>query len=123
MKKVENITVWQCEFCGVKQFRNNKRHEKFCRKNPNNQHQCFEFCKHLKRIVEFPNTIFICDVTKKSMYSYLAEKKEWQFPKEFFKENERMPLTCKYFERLEDDGDGHYLTEERKKELEEKLDL
>ncbi len=100
--QVTVANIYKCDFCGKRQFRqcDMTRHEKWCKKNPNNFHICFQFCNHLiKTDGEYEGedyvgtkTIFTCGVTKQEMFSYLAEKRNLPVTKE---ENTiRMPLEC-----------------------------
>lgn len=49
--KTETMEIHTCEFCGkyYKMKHHAKRHEKFCRNNPINDHACFRDCKNLER--------------------------------------------------------------------------
>ncbi len=100
---------FKCDFCGKKQFRkcDMTRHEKWCKKNPLNDHACFHYCKHLikDKIVsvdaydgeQFSSLCtFQCAVTKKFMYSSIAERRKLvdRLPKG----TERMPLHCNLYE-------------------------
>jgi hypothetical protein len=90
------------------------RHEKYCRDNPNNQHKCFEFCKHLKRDVhinsdDYENyekrTYMTCMKTGKALYSYKFEKNTNK-PVNALEGLERMPLECdlhEYMDSYDDD--------------------
>jgi len=111
MKIIENVTVFQCEFCGKKQYRKNDMslHEKWCKKNPKNDHKCFQHCVHLIKSREeidcdreWPSTrcTFQCNVTKKFLYSSIAERRK--IVPLLDKSVERMPLECRfYIDRLE----------------------
>jgi hypothetical protein len=116
----ENIVpVFTCDFCGKKQFRkcDMTLHERWCKKNPNNLHKCFEFCIHLKKYeVEYEGTDrygeeylgkkteFTCDVLKKQMFSFIAEKRRLPVINELH--TSRMPLECDKY----DNGYGFYST-------------
>lgn len=105
--KEEKKMVYTCVFCGKYYISKHhaKTHEDFCKKNPNNQHACFDFCTHLKRnsiLTEDGHiTYFTCEAKDgKKMFSYKAEK----FIKLYPSINnldisgaERMPLTCELF--------------------------
>jgi hypothetical protein len=104
--KITTANIYQCDHCGKRQFRlcDMSRHEKWCKKNPNNQHTCYQYCKHLiKEEEEYQGsdyvgkrTIFKCAVTEQKMYSYIAEKKKLPIVKE--DGNIRMPLECDKYE-------------------------
>ncbi len=109
MKIIENVTVFQCDHCGKKQFRkcDMTQHEKWCFKNENNKHKCFQYCKHLIRSKEFieeggyqMKTVFTCGVTKKNMFSYKAERRKISH---YTPDAERMPLKCEFYEDRMDD--------------------
>ena len=100
------VPVFTCDHCGKKQFRKSdmSRHEKWCKKNPNNDHKCFQFCKHLiKGEEEYEGvnydevfigkkTVFQCALTKQKMYSFIAERKKLPVVNE--SDAIRMPLKC-----------------------------
>ena len=106
--------VYHCEYCEKKQFRkcDMSRHEKHCKQNPNNQHKCFEICKHLlKEEEEYKvqysgddtdggyvgtRTVFKCALTNQKMYSYIAERKRLPVVNE--PDTIRMPLECDKYE-------------------------
>lgn len=76
------------------------RHERFCSKNPENQHKCFEFCLHLIRernVIECDHveTTFICRKTGRDMYSYIAERRGLvgKMPETTI----RMPIFCPHY--------------------------
>lgn len=105
MKVVENVTIYQCEHCGKKQYRKSDMsfHEKWCKKNPNNDHKCFQHCVHLIKgreeidsEMEWPTTrcTFQCNVTKKFMFSAIAERRKIV---PLLENVERMPLQCPFY--------------------------
>ena len=50
MEKITNEKVYRCDYCNRAIVRGKGSmvlHERMCRKNPNNQHQCFKYCKWL----------------------------------------------------------------------------
>lgn len=51
MKKIENVTIYKCDFCKKELKREHAmfNHEKKCNYNPLNKRPCLEFCKHLER--------------------------------------------------------------------------
>ena len=104
MKAIET-TIYQCSFCGkyykMKHFC--IRHEKQCKKNPNNQHDCYD-CRFLevgrKKIdnnqlssVKF----FRCTKLDKEMHTCKAESRG--FSKSL--NTERMPIMCDKKELIE----------------------
>jgi hypothetical protein len=116
--------VYKCDFCKKKMRSKGSmvRHEKFCKENPNNNHICFEWCKHLKkeRINEteynsemgFDEIVsskveFACLAKNEKMYSYLLEKR-LVFKPEFTKGLIRMPLDCNKYEVMETNAYGEY---------------
>jgi hypothetical protein len=105
--KTEQRTVFICEYCQKKMFGKGAmvRHEKYCKKNPNNQHKCFQWCKHLEmekiREVDemgmYNRTWFTCKAKQnQAMYSYKFEKNTSK-PKDELNGLERMPLECEHF--------------------------
>jgi hypothetical protein len=104
--KIETVSVFTCDYCGKKQFRkcDMSVHEKWCKLNPNNQHKCFQYCKHLiKTEEEYEGTtydevfiglrtIFTCDILKQGMYSFIAERRKLPIVNE--ENTVRMPLEC-----------------------------
>lgn len=118
--------VYHCEYCEKKQFRkcDMSRHEKHCKQNPNNQHKCFDICKHLLKeeeeyitknrwgcnddgdtLEEYvgTRTVFKCALTNQKMYSYIAERKRLPVLNE--PDVIRMPLECdKYRDPMVDIG-------------------
>jgi hypothetical protein len=80
-----------------------ERHEKYCKKNPLNNHRCFQRCQHLIKDSDYLEdgngnrygtcTIFTCDITGKDMYSYKAEKSLY-----IECDGERMPLECEHYQ-------------------------
>ena len=89
------------------------RHEKYCRRNPNNMHKCFDLCSHLKRTTELiPGkspflsnsyaTVFVCEKTGQKMYSYLLEKKATSYFGCPIKSDGlvRMPLDCRDYKYM-----------------------
>jgi hypothetical protein len=79
------------------------RHERYCRKNPNNQHQCFKYCVHLEKTHENIETgdysdspritNMRCKIKDILMFSYKFEKNTSK-PTNALDELERMPLEC-----------------------------
>lgn len=108
MKIVEGAKVYQCEHCGKKSHHGSSlsRHERFCPKKPENQHQCFKYCKHLIKAKENLGgagvTVFKCAAqNNKMLYSFKLEKSMhygYGFFNPYFEGTERMPLSCPLFE-------------------------
>lgn len=93
-------TVYKCDYCRKKYLVKHAcaRHEKYCPKNPNNQHICSS-CPHLiktKEEVDIDSyhrisvTAFFCEKLKKDMHSYVAER----IGHISVGDTERMPLQC-----------------------------
>jgi hypothetical protein len=81
--KTKIMEIHTCEFCGkyYKMKHHAKRHEKFCRNNPINDHVCFRDCKNLEREKiecrhsDGERVAFICGhYPLYELYSYAAEK-------------------------------------------------
>ena len=108
--KIIETTVYQCDYCGKKQYRkcDMTKHEKWCKKNPKNDHKCFQYCVHLVRDREdcydegeSPKTrrTFTCSLLNKKMYSYIAERRD--IVRNLY-DCERMPLQCdSYKDRMD----------------------
>ena len=126
MKIIENQTIYKCEHCKKVMFRkcDMSRHEKWCKKKPENQHKCFEYCIHLNREretiddgytpYEFSSTrrVFTCGVTGQKMYSSIAERRG------IVPEGAtRMPLECKDYHDRIDYFSGELLTKEQIEEI------
>lgn len=108
-------TLYFCDFCG-KHYLNKvfgRHHEVYCRKNPNNQHKCFE-CINLSIYCdqndddEIMSTEFTCTAKHIELYSYVAERKA-NSPREYWSKGyfqeivsvlTRMPLECDLFNIL-----------------------
>lgn len=73
------------------------KHERKCRRNPNNRHKCFEYCKHLKMDKCGINKTFECLKTGELMFSYKAEHRGLDF---VIKNLVRMPLECNLHEPM-----------------------
>lgn len=102
--KTTNETVYRCDFCNRHMFGKGamSRHEKFCRKNPNNQHQCFKYCVHLQKTtnyeyyydgIQIGGTTMLCKLKNVYMYSYKFEKNTHK-PIDALNGLVRMPLEC-----------------------------
>ena len=103
MKKTE---AYKCDYCAkiYKRSSDCMKHEKICKKNPDNKHSCFNFCKHLIKETnysedgEYTTCEFSCEILKKQMYSYKLES-PWRYGKTRIKSIKnsggfRMPLKC-----------------------------
>ena len=99
---MKQITAYKCGFCG-KKYENAKvciKHEKFCYKNPNNQHICYD-CMYLE--VEggrndgeegmYIHKSFWCSKLEQSMFTYKGEKLKLSNIKGCV----RMPLQCEHY--------------------------
>lgn len=122
MKVLENQTAYKCEHCSkfYLQKRWIERHEKFCHKNPNNQHKCFQFCKHLEKITHSIDdserssgtyTEFRCKKLDKYLYSFKAEKHTNPFLMERLDGCERMPLECSDYSDANYVPDQYFMAE------------
>ena len=112
----ENVTIYKCEFCKKKMFREKamKNHELFCYKNPENIKACID-CKFIETIekeLEFVSytqgdgwtdvdyykkkvDVFRCSRLDKIMYPFKVEKMgiNEKYP-ETFDGQEPMPSNC-----------------------------
>lgn len=103
MQVLTNQTIYKCDHCGKKSFTRLTHHEHYCKKNPDNQHKCFEFCKHLHKDKVEGSTVFTCRVKKIDLYSYIAERRRYHEKGYMTGFEERMPLSCAdyYDERID----------------------
>lgn len=109
------VKQWTCEHCKKKYYVKHaaEKHEKFCLKNPANDHKCFQHCTHLIKGSEQYTTVdighygaygevnratFQCALTGKFMYSAIAERKNivpiYNDYDAVGRTYERMPLEC-----------------------------
>lgn len=103
------VKCWACKFCGklYKQRAHHHcaKHEKFCPKNPQNDHPCFKNCKHLvsghENVIDHytgetitSERTFHCAVTRDEMHSYIAER----INHPCVESTTRMPLECEHYE-------------------------
>lgn len=111
MKILTNRTLYACSFCGKKYQSSSAclyHEEHKCHANPNNQHICFETCKHLERIesstteygytgaeTEMKFKTFRCKKHDQEMYSFRLSKRHFLKP---FIGGIRMPLDCSDYE-------------------------
>jgi len=51
MKKIENVTIYKCDFCKKEMKRKHamEKHENECNCNPINLRPCLDWCKYLER--------------------------------------------------------------------------
>lgn len=98
MRKIPNRTLYRCDHCTAYRLSADaaEYHERFCKRNPNNQHKCFG-CKFLavaKGTASDGRSLksFSCEALNKPLYSYVAEKRGLRglLPEG----SERMPLVC-----------------------------
>jgi len=118
MKKT-NETVYRCDHCNKAMVSAGfmKLHERMCKKNPNNQHQCFKYCKHLIKEqfdikdgyghnIGSSEISFTCaKIPDIEMYSYKLERYSSKSGR--ISGLTRMPLECELYESL----DGHDFSE------------
>lgn len=119
-----NETVYRCDHCNKAMVSAGfmKLHEKMCKKNPNNQHQCFKYCANLIKDqaetrdedgnVFLGQTCFSCKKKPNvELYSYKLER--YKSNKKRIEQMERMPLACELYEC----EDGHDFGEIDDKDL------
>jgi hypothetical protein len=97
----QECTVYKCGFCRKKYLVKHacEKHEKYCPKNPNNWHVCWD-CPHLETgrveteggYMEPGPTFktFRCTKLEKDLHSYVAER----IGHSCIGDTERMPLFC-----------------------------
>lgn len=118
--KTKEITLYTCEFCRKNYLVKSagEKHEKYCLKNPFNNHKCFQHCTHLikgneqyttldthaydcDRDYEVNRVTFQCALTGKFMYSVIAERLNIVPTFNDFdavgRTYERMPLECELY--------------------------
>lgn len=109
--KTELRKVYECEHCGRKMMSAGAMgyHEKWCKKNPHNRHQCFKLCQFLERktVVDWSDGDsghyhheFVCLKTKQPMYSYHLEKRHHYSFRSLPCDAVRMPLKCDMFQEM-----------------------
>lgn len=103
--KTQLRNTYNCEYCNKLYVMKHhaERHEKYCKKNPANQHRCFQRCEHLIKSIDYLEdeygdrygtvATFTCAITDKEMYSYKAEKSMY-----IECDGERMPLECNHYQ-------------------------
>jgi len=98
--KETNEKVYRCDHCNraIVSKGSMTLHERMCKKNPNNQHQCFKYCKNLvKEQEEFNgNIIFHCTKKNMDLHSYKLER--FKANANRLKYSIRMPLECDDYE-------------------------
>ena len=105
------MQVYICEHCKRRMLSAGAMslHERQCKDNPNNQHKCFQWCKHLVKTtgqIEYDNTnlntVFTCKLRPElgQLYSYKLER--FACHSEIIKSMKRMPLECDKYQ------DGQY---------------
>lgn len=111
MKELKNRTLYACDHCG-KRYQTKRGclyHEQYkCIKNPNNQHKCFENCKHLVRETktetnydylggehEWSYNTFLCAITDEQMHTFRLSEKHNLY---YVLNSVRMPLECDNYE-------------------------
>lgn len=111
--KHTNEKVYRCDHCnkvgvsvGLMVI-----HERMCKQNPNNQHQCFKYCNNLVKnnIKEdvydedtycgFNHVEFTCAAQPEiKLYSYKLERYKSNLHR--LKGKTRMPLKCEFYETM-----------------------
>lgn len=115
--EIQYELVYRCAYCNKSTLNKGAMtlHERMCKKNPKNQHQCFKYCKWLIKnrnavdgIFEFDCTNPNCEYYNNSLYSYKLERN--YRTKVRIKEGNltRMPLACKHYE-IESGHDEKYI--------------
>jgi hypothetical protein len=113
--KTTNEKVYRCDHCNKAMVSKGFMvlHERMCKQNPNNQHQCFKYCKYLSKTVdseedEFgykynPETMFKCTHLQSfingNLYSYKLER--FKNKQHRIESMIRMPLECELYEPQE----------------------
>lgn len=101
------VTAFKCKFCGKKFFvaPTCQHHELICRQNPENDHPCFKFCKHLELTTEkiYPYgrevKAYNCKKTGKRLYSNKALVNKHPVTQE--EDYVKMPVAhCKFFKEI-----------------------
>jgi len=116
--KQTNEKVYRCDFCNkaIISAGSMKLHERMCKKNPNNKHKCFQYCKNLiledgeRRTSEYGEEYiieksFLCEKTGKELYSYKLERYKTNAKR--IEKLTRMPLECEFYEAKQ----GHDFSE------------
>lgn len=114
--KTQQETVFRCEFCNKPMFSKGHMtlHERMCRKNPNNQHKCFQYCEWLCRDTSEDGFTFFycanenCELYDKYLYSYKLDRNYLGKQRIKGENLVRMPLKCEHYE-IEDGHDEDFL--------------
>lgn len=96
--RISKEIVYRCEYCNRAMFNKGamKLHERMCKKNPENKHKCFQYCRHLQKEEGINGFYFYCDKVNKELYSYKLER--FKHKADRLKGLTRMPLECEYYE-------------------------
>jgi len=104
-----NEKVYRCDFCNKAIISKGIMviHERMCKKNPKNQHQCFKYCENLvKEQFDIKDEdgykcgkseiSFTCKKRQGiELYSYKLER--YKYKQERLENKERMPLECAFY--------------------------
>lgn len=75
---MKQIKAYRCDFCGKVSINKLTHHEKYCKKNPVNNHACFD-CQFLDVFFVYVDEIrtkqFKCSIDSALMHSYVARKR------------------------------------------------
>lgn len=105
--------VYRCDFCNKAMVSKGFMvlHERMCKKNPKNQHQCFKYCENLIKEQYEVTDEYGCKIGESEisftckkrpdiqLYSYKLER--YKSKKERLKNMERMPLECELYKTEE----------------------
>jgi len=74
-KKAEVRQIWRCVYCNKYYLVRHacETHERYCGKNPTNDHKCLKYCKHL-RDGGIGIERFWCASLREPLYSFGAER-------------------------------------------------
>lgn len=109
--KVSTRPVYHCSYCSKYYIHKHHaaKHETYCKSNPNNQHACFNYCKHLLKRKEDDGseygvkfTTFTCTKNNTELYSFIAEKRGINKKYSQFDGAIRMPLKCDLYQPQDD---------------------
>uniref|UniRef100_A0A6M3Y5D9 C2H2-type domain-containing protein n=1 Tax=viral metagenome TaxID=1070528 RepID=A0A6M3Y5D9_9ZZZZ len=107
--KQTNEKVYRCDFCNraIVSAGSMKLHERMCKKNPQNQHQCFKYCENLVKEqfdindedghkCSASEISFTCKKRPNiGLYSYKLER--YKSKQKRLENMERMPLECELY--------------------------
>lgn len=115
--KIQQETIFRCEHCNRAMFGKGAMslHERMCKKNPKNRHQCFKYCKWLNKDINdkdgfrfFTCSNRECKLYDMDLYSYKLER-DYNGKKRIEQSDMiRMPLQCEHYE-IEDGHDEEWL--------------